>query len=217
MTLRLTRHLEHTCYIAPKYLRDPEHGERPAVKARSTTVDLSNMNKFVAAAGLAGALWAFGSVANASTFESWSPVNPDGSFTGNFGDTGITGNASGAFTDVFDFTLPTGVSSFTVNSTFTGNLSNNIDFTSVTFNGQSFAIISTGQNEFRALNGIELTAGGPQHLVVSGTSGGSGSFDGVISFSPVTGVPEPGAWALMIMGFGGVGGLVRAKRHLAHA
>ncbi|HXA37880.1 MAG TPA: FxDxF family PEP-CTERM protein [Phenylobacterium sp.] len=167
------------------------------------------MKTFLAAATVAAAMLAGATTAGAAQFVTWSPVNPDGSFSGNFGDTGIT---TPTFTDVFDFTLPTGSSSFTVNSTFTDNPSNNINFTTVTYNGAAFSIISQGQNEFRALNGVSVAAGGPQHLVVSGTSGGSGSYDGVISFSRVTAVPEPAAWALMIMGFGGVGGIVRSRR-----
>lgn len=172
------------------------------------------MKKLLFAAAVAAAMLAGASAASAAQFETWSTVNADGSFTGNFGDTGIT---TSTFSDTFDFTLPTGTSSFTVNSTFTNNPANDINFTNVTFNGQAFAILSTGQNEFRALNGVDVTAGGVQHLVVSGTSGGSGSYDGVISFSPLAAVPEPAAWALMIMGFGGVGAMVRARRRLAVA
>ena len=167
------------------------------------------MKTFLVAASVAAAMLAGASSAGAAQFVTWSSVNADGSFSGNFGDTGII---TPTFTDVFDFTLPTGMSSFTVNSTFTDNPSNNINFTNVTYNGAAFNVISTGQNEFRALNGVSVTSGGTQHLVVSGTSGGSGSYDGVISFSRLTAVPEPAAWAMMIMGFGGVGGIVRARR-----
>jgi hypothetical protein len=37
--------------------------------------------------------------------------------------------------------------------------------------------------------------------------------DPEISFSPVSGVPEPGAWALLIAGFGLVGATQRRRRH----
>jgi hypothetical protein len=170
------------------------------------------MKTFLVAASVAAAMLAGASGASAAQFTNWSPVNADGSFSGNFGDTGIS---TPTFTDAFNFTLPTGMSSFTVNSTFTDNIANNIDFTSVTYDGTAFNIVSTGQNEFQVLNGVGVTSGGVQHLVVSGTSGGSGSYDGVISFSRLTAVPEPTAWALMIMGFGGVGGVVRSRRRQA--
>jgi PEP-CTERM motif len=55
--------------------------------------------------------------------------------------------------------------------------------------------------------------GGPQQLVVSGTSGANGSYAGTVSFTPSVGaVPEPAAWALMIMGFGGAGAMLRRRR-----
>ena len=62
---------------------------------------------------------------------------------------------------------------------------------------------------------FDLPGLGVQHLVVSGTSGGSGSYGGVISFTPVAAVPEPAAWAMMILGLGGVGGMGRARRRQA--
>ena len=54
-------------------------------------------------------------------------------------------------------------------------------------------------------------------LVALDVDGTLMSYDGVISFSPLAAVPEPAAWALMIMGFGGVGAMVRARRRLAVA
>ena len=165
------------------------------------------MNKLLITASLAASLLA--SAASAATFVQWGPVAPSGAFTGNFGDTGIT---SANFTDVFDFTLPTGMSSFSVNSTFSNNSANDINFTSVMFNGQNFTVHDSGQNEFRTLNDVSVAAGATQHLVVSGTSGGNGSYDGVISFTPFASVPEPAGWALMIVGFGGVGGVLRGRK-----
>ena len=43
---------------------------------------------------------------------------------------------------------------------------------------------------------------------------GNASYSGVITFMPgSTGaVPEPGAWALMILGFGGAGAVLRRAR-----
>ena len=36
-------------------------------------------------------------------------------------------------------------------------------------------------------------------------------------FSPIAGVPEPAGWALMLLGFGGLGATLRSKRRLAAA
>jgi hypothetical protein len=151
--------------------------------------------------------------AQAATYVDWGDPGPDGAFTGTFGNTDITGDADGNFTDVFDFTLPTGISSFTVSSTFSDDASNDVNFDSITFNGTDFQIGTTGQNEFRFLNDVDLQAGGMQHLIVSGFTGGNGSYSGVISFTPSAGaVPEPAAWALMIVGFAGAGAALRRRK-----
>jgi hypothetical protein len=66
---------------------------------------------------------------------------------------------------------------------------------------------------------FDLAAGGTIHLGLtdqSGTLGGNDFGVDSISFSG-GGVPEPAAWALMILGFGGVGASLRAKRRQAIA
>jgi len=164
------------------------------------------------AAATAAALLAAASQATAAQTISFDTPAPDGSFTGGFGDTGITG---GAFTDTFNFNMPTGIAGGTISSNFTDDQMNNIDFTSVAFNGHEFNIGSTGQVEFRSLLGLPVT-NGPQTLVVSGTSGGNGAFAGTLSFVlgavGMAGAPEPASWALMLLGFGGAGALIRAQR-----
>lgn len=162
---------------------------------------------------------AMGSGAHAAQSITFTSPAADGSFSGMFGDTGVS-NAPGtnSFTDTFTFTLPAGVTSSTISSTFTSDPSNNIDFTSVTLDGTPFTVGSTGQNEFQFLNGLSVN--GLQTLVVAGTSGGNGSYSGAIDFSLAGGagaVPEPASWALMILGFGGAGALIRKRRRLALA
>ncbi|HZZ66646.1 MAG TPA: FxDxF family PEP-CTERM protein [Phenylobacterium sp.] len=166
------------------------------------------------------ALAAAGSAANAAQTITFGTPVADGSFTGTFGDTDIT---KPTFTDTYTFNMPTGVAAATISSIFTTDDANNIDFTSVTLDGNPFDIVSTGQVEFRSINNV-LVSSGQQTLVVSGTSGGAGSYSGTLSFetaSPITigvgGVPEPAGWALMIMGFGGVGALLRSRRKVASA
>src|SRR5262245_22821506 len=124
------------------------------------------MQKFAVAAVAALALAAGTPAAHAATFLTLSPPAADGSFTGTFGDNNI---AAGDFTDIFTFTMPTGVASGTISSSFTTDVVNNIDFTTVTLDGHDFDIGSTGQTEFRSINNV-LTTAGTQTLVVKGSS-----------------------------------------------
>jgi hypothetical protein len=82
--------------------------------------------------------------------------------------------------------------------------------------GTPFTIDSTGSFESRHIAGLS-TLSGTQTLVVNGTSGGSGAFAGTIAFAPFVGVPEPASWALMIMGFGGLGAVVRTRKRASSA
>jgi hypothetical protein len=67
--------------------------------------------------------------------------------------------------------------------------------------GQSIDVIpaSTGQSYLRG-----SFAGGPTNIGLVGSSQVLGQ--------PVGGVPEPGTWALLILGFGGVGAVLRRQR-----
>ena len=125
------------------------------------------MKRLFLAAAAAAALLSGGSAASAAQFMTLTPPEMDGSISGTFGNTGIDG---GAFNNIFNFNLPTGFSSFTASSSFTNNPMNDINFTSIAFNGTNFNIGSTGQVEFRFLTGAAETAG-PQQLAVNGTSG----------------------------------------------
>jgi len=136
----------------------------------------------------------------------------DGSFSGTFGDRGI---ATPTFTDTFTFTLPSGLASTVLTSTLQ-SLTTDVDFTSVTLNGHVFDVGASGHNEFRFLDDLTVTSG-VQTLVVSGKSGGNGSYDGVLAFAPAGAVPEPASWALMILGFGGLGAVMRRRRAMAVA
>lgn len=146
----------------------------------------------------------------AATYINYGPVGPDGGFTITFGNTGII---TSTFEDTFEFEMPTGRGDFVITSTMSGN-SQNITWDSVAFNGDEFSSVVAGWNEFLTLNGVELVLGADQKLVLKGTSGGNASYSGVITFMPgSTGaVPEPGAWALMILGFGGAGAVLRRAR-----
>jgi len=172
----------------------------------------------LALAGVAALLLATAApAAFAATTITIPPAAADGSISGIFGDTDI---GLGDFTDVFTFTLPDGTAAATITSIST-NDTNNVDFKTVDLNGHFFDIDSTGKVEFRHLDDI-LVTNGPQVLTVVGSSGGEGSYSGTIAFSSVGpvlggggGVPEPAAWGLMVVGFGGLGAMLRSKRRLA--
>jgi hypothetical protein len=73
-------------------------------------------------------------------------------------------------------------------------------------------IIGTTPSGFSAF-GLPLTnlAAGDYRLTINGISPNSGSFTGNVRITTGA-VPEPGTWALMLLGFGAVGLAMRRKR-----
>jgi len=146
--------------------------------------------------------------------------------SGTYGDDNVTcaGGASFcSFTSTFNFTTPTGfnLASADISSVLVGtNTATNIDFTSVTLNGQNFNILSTGVQEFRNLLNQALIAGGANILTVNGTVGQVGStvpanasFAGNLAFATqAAAVPEPATWGLMVLGFGMIGSAARSRK-----
>jgi opacity protein-like surface antigen len=162
------------------------------------------MKKVLLAASCAAALFGAASAASAAQVITLTAPAADGSLSGAFSDTALS---AGSFTDTFTFTVPTGVLGSTLDPL------TNVDFSSVTLNGQKFNVSSTGAVEFQSLANFAVT-GGTQTLVVSGTSGGNGSFAGTLAFAAgaAAAVPEPASWALMLLGFGGLGAVLRQRR-----
>ena len=137
------------------------------------------------------------------------PVGEGGSMSGGFSNIGVVGSD---FNNVFAFTLPTaGKMSATISSIFL-DAAEDIDFHSVTLDGQEFAIRSTGEVEVRTLRDLVVSAG-THTLIVRGTNGGNGSYSGTLAFASdtVAAVPEPVSWALMILGFAGAGAALRRR------
>ncbi len=148
--------------------------------------------------------------AHASHTITFTAPAPDGSFSGAFQNLAL---GAGAFSDVYNFDVANpGILNATLSSIFQAALNNNVDFTSATLNGQEFTVGSTGDVEFRFLSGLNVAAG-PQVLIISGVSGGNGSYAGTIAYSQLlNGVPEPAAWATLLTGFALVGTSMRRKR-----
>ncbi|THD63280.1 FxDxF family PEP-CTERM protein [Phenylobacterium sp.] len=181
----------------------------------------------VAAAALAGA-----GAASAATFiQPWT-VSPSGSISVTIGDNGLgvmggstdpvngnsahTFNAStGAFTDTFDFFLPTGLAGASVITTLSGQAVNDLTFSNITFNGATGSTTSGGGQATAHVDFQKITQGGEQELVITGNGGSAATFGGTVSFVLGNAVPEPATWALMIMGFGGAGALLRNRRRMA--
>lgn len=164
-----------------------------------------------------------------------------GPITATIGHTGIPGVLSGtSFSDTFLFTIGTtgmgligtGSGTITTGVTLAGFLgSTDLDITSVLVNGISANLqlanvnnvpcstpstnptVSTcGANETWSANNVPITGGALNSIVVTGISRGNGAYGGNLTFTPLAAVPEPGTWAMMLLGFAGIGWQLRRKR-----
>jgi hypothetical protein len=175
--------------------------------------------------------------ASAATYVDPWTVAPGGGISVVFGDNGLDvagaetivgetatthayNSGSGAFQDTFSFQLPTGILGFTLSSIgFATNSS--LLVSSFLFNGAVINVTNTpdgsGGNVVQAVSGaFPVVLGGPQVLTVTGIGGPDAVFSGTATFEALA-VPEPGAWALMILGFGGTGAMMRRRRALVAA
>lgn len=136
-------------------------------------------------------------------------------WTGLFGNT-VNNNINGVdvdsdlfYTDTYQFTVPTvgTVGASAVTLTFDGSLT----FTEVLLNGIKLNIRETdGVYLATAPKGGLFSAANPQTLSIKGQlTGETGTYTGNVRFESA--VPEPGTWALMILGFGIVGYAMRRR------
>ena len=177
------------------------------------------MNKaLISIAGIASALAIAPSAYAATT--TYTPGDPNFQVTGDpFSGTvsaviGHSGIASGAFTDIFSFTLGQtglGSGSLATSTSIFGDITD-LDINSVTINGMAATKTSTPGNlvESFYLFGVPITAGTLNTIVVDGFSRGNGSYGGNATFIP--GVPEISTWAMMIVGFGVLGFSMRYRK-----
>lgn len=141
------------------------------------------------------------------------PAANDG-FTIGFSDSNLTN----PFNETLTFTTDVaGMLSINLTSTTTSG-ADDTDFSNVFLTGTGIgAPVSVAQllgdpNETRALNNFMVGAG-TFTLNISGNPGtSSGSFGGSVAFQRVAAVPEPGTWAMMLVGFGAIGATMR-RRH----
>ena len=88
-----------------------------------------------------------------------------------------------------------------------------VDFTGCT-NGAVYAILAgtgptppAGTTLYMAPTQL---AAGNYRVTVNGTGPGNGSYTGNVTITPA--VPEPGTWAMMLLGFGATGMMMRRRR-----
>jgi hypothetical protein len=128
----------------------------------------------------------------------------------NFDFSGVV-SAAGMFSEAGSFTLPDqGALSGVVTSINVGG-NGNIDFTRIYLAGPGGPIdfdLETGILDIGTLINSGIS-GGTFTLNVVGTADGPSSFSGDLTFSAV---PEPGTWALMIIGFGAIGFAMRRRK-----
>jgi hypothetical protein len=136
-----------------------------------------------------------------------------------------TAGAPCTFTETVGFTtgVPFNLVSASITTSAVGAIgsTSDINFTSVTLNGQAFALSSIlgGLIEFGGLANQTFLAPGNHVLVVSGITYGTsaandGSYSGTLTFRSPNGeivLPEPASWLSMMFGFGALGFAMRRR------
>jgi len=189
------------------------------------------MRKLVLAAASAAALALSSTAANAAALVTTpSTLTPPASgFFGNF----LTNPGTGAFnfSDSFTFTIGGSANALTDSqiSTFLLNSTQNVSFlTTQGCPGCGIWVDGTAvtppanpalhfvQTQFDplpetwALNPVVLAAGSHTIFANGTLFGPTGSYSGTIN---VQAVPEPATWAMMLLGFAGIGMVLRRRRH----
>jgi hypothetical protein len=158
--------------------------------------------EFLAASALIATALAVSAPAQATTFAgNGSSTIVDG--TGAFYDSAIP---AGTFTDTINFSVPTSGTQ-DVNLIYfkiTSGLTNLV----AAFNGTPITFTASGKSYSGSLS--TLVNSGPQELVISGTSGGKGSYSGNVTFTSA--VPELATWLMMIAGIGFTGVAMRRRK-----
>lgn len=158
-------------------------------------------------------------VVTGNPFTGTSPVTAT---IGNTPQVGGTVAAPVSFSDSFLFTIgpPGGAligtgSGSIITSTSLQFSATDLDLTSVTVNGVALTITRTagGLIESSGTSNVNIFGGQLNNITVTGVSRGLGSYGGNLTFIP-TAVPEPGTWAMMLLGFGAIGFSMRRRRRV---
>lgn len=193
---------------------------------------MRTLTKVLVASAAAASLFAVASSASAAIFVNNWTIASNGEITVTFGDdalgdpnaTGTAGDhgtlynhtytagspaGSGDFTDTFDFFLPTGTVLNAAIST------SSLTFTGISFNGVAGTVSNDPGLHVGNVGSVFVNQGHTQELIITGNGVSTSGWSGTATFTP--GVPEPAEWALMIIGFGSAGAMLRRRRSAAVA
>lgn len=124
------------------------------------------------------------------------------------GSSGNGHNPAGQLTSVMTF----GPGNYTLTFDLAGNLRGAPAQTTTASLGSFSQIFSPANNSGFALQTVHFhtTTGGSLIFTEGGPSNQQGNLLDNVTLT--SGIPEPASWAMMVVGFGGLGGLMRAKR-----
>jgi hypothetical protein len=177
------------------------------------------VKKWLGAAAVTAAIMVGAPAYAATTF---TQINQTALDTLGTSDFGAIIDTEGAFDHTFNFTTTDAktASSAVISILLDGGW--DIDFTSVSLDGNAFTLQTGDPAESWKLTSADLTAGNHSiHIigtVIASTQSDAGSYGGTLNVSaegnnnPGGGIPEPATWAMMITGFGGVGAIIRRRR-----
>ena len=125
------------------------------------------------------------------------------------------------FTDVFNFSITGSPGNTNAQvGTILLNGIQNINFTSITLDGNAFTLTSAAgaAEQWSCCGPLGLSSVllgvGDHNITLMGNLMGSaaGSYSGTLNIQTVPAVPEPATWAMMLLGFGATGLMIRRRR-----
>jgi hypothetical protein len=177
------------------------------------------IRKIAAAIALTTCIAGGATAANAATV--YTQLNQPALTTFGTSDFGAIITSTGAFDHAFAFeTFGLNDASSFIGTISLANGNKDIDFSSIDLDGLFFFTKTSGDpSEHWDLSNAVIGAGIHSinvhgNVVAAGPGQRAASYSGTLNLSPVV-VPEPATWGLMIMGFGGVGAMIRTRRRVA--
>ncbi len=148
-------------------------------------------------------------VADGGAYDAWNPTCPTGDCTSGWRDVFRASSDPGPTPELNVFSIPGGTFSSALASLAAFRAAPTIINTTLTWNGSSYAV--TG-NEFTP-QPLFAMFDGPRTITFAAGDGTRDDNYGGVSLR-FTAVPEPATWAMMVVGFGGAGLMLRARRRI---